>query len=81
MLPTEPPWAASSARRWACAAGDRPALGRAGGSPQPGGATSTENRYQLKVMPTGANPLVLLFCPERRRPWPAPPPEPVADRQ
>jgi hypothetical protein len=30
----------------------------------PGGGASTENRYQLVVMPSGATRLVLLFSPE-----------------
>jgi hypothetical protein len=51
-----------------------PADRRAGGSPQPGGRASTENRYQLEALPSGATRLVLLFGPEgggrgqRRRP-------------
>jgi hypothetical protein len=48
-------------------AGPRPALRdacgfRAGGSPQSGSAASTENRYQLSVMPSGATRLVLLHA-------------------
>jgi hypothetical protein len=50
-----------------------PALGQPRRSAQPddalaaapgtGGATSTENRHQLNLMPSGANPVFLLFCP------------------
>jgi hypothetical protein len=35
-----------------------PASHCAGGSTQPGGANSTENRFQLSLMPNGAMPLV-----------------------
>jgi hypothetical protein len=34
-----------------------------GGSLQPDGGASTENRYQLNVMAGGAAAPVLLFCP------------------
>ena len=43
-----------------------------GDSTQSGGRTSTENGYQLKALSGGVKPLVILFCPERWRPEPAP---------
>lgn len=34
-------------------------------APVPATEPPTENRYQLKAMPTGAAPLIVLFCPRK----------------
>ncbi|MGO8930733.1 MAG: hypothetical protein ACLQU3_28070 [Limisphaerales bacterium] len=58
------------ARRWTKSP-DAPASHRAGLSIQSDDGTIIENRYQLKVMPTGATRLILLLAADGWNPTPA----------